>query len=116
LVDWNSNEWFRVNLWGTKTVGVFKILFLLGLSPFLYADDFDYRKEMDVLKTRIEQLEEKKGENPNATVSFHGVMVGNFQAVSSGDTQAPSVNESRGTFVFQPTVSVVPSEHNEFFF
>ncbi|MBK8575480.1 MAG: carbohydrate porin [Elusimicrobia bacterium] len=59
---------------------------------------------------------EEKSETPLNNVSFHGVMVGNVQSLSSQETLESAVKESRGTFLFQPTVTVAATEQDEFFF
>lgn len=61
-----------------KSFGIFffTVLFIFGNA---YSEEFNYKQEMDKLKTRVEQLEEKE-ETPLNNISFHGVMVGNVQS------------------------------------
>lgn len=110
----NVEKFLRAKPFLGKAIGIGLCAGLFILSNG-YSEGYDLIKEMDELKMRVQQLEGKK-EAPLSNISFHGVMVGSVQSLSSQETQARAVRESRGTFLFQPTVSVDPTENDQFFF
>jgi hypothetical protein len=95
--------------------GVALLCALTVLSLRGYGAEPDWGKELGELKARVHELEGKT-EPGNRNMVVHGLLVGNVQAQSIQSSTLESQNVSRGVFVFQPEVSIVPSENDEFFF